>query len=611
MAAPSSLAGASTTITVDGIDLHVYGLTVLSVSNPLPQAVESMAQIKGKDGAFDFTKNYSYRNMTISGDITADSHSQLVSYIDSINTLFRLRENGSTFKLIFSDQPDRAWLCRYSSFDVQTKSLKNYGKTASYVLTLTCAKPFAEAIEPTFGFARLSMNKPLSINYSGTVKTPLNLVVRNGHVNVALPNKMDVGGNPISTSLRWVTTNCDLVSSERIRNSYSEYVIELSRIADPLQNYLATIEDLLPLLNITKSYVFGVRVMSKGDITFRIVLTGGTDKEVVIPSSFVYYKDGFIVITPEDLEDVTAVSFEIEISGDSPDADLAIIDGVYLYELMDIFDTDMLTENFVPPPYITGSEVVLTDLELILSKTKNIFLWAPEDGVSVNNFITGITSASTIKDPIGDEAVLYFDKEGICYSDYMQVLPAKSYVVSYEYLMLMSEDLAGDPDTTVDINFHKEGYYTTYSFRPVINSVWTKESAAISPGQGSYLISISIKNADRNIKLYIKNIMVRESTESSSYEKPVFLKQSIFGDISKNNEISIDNERLVFRFNDAENKAVTNAANVVSGDRLELSPGSNTLMFRDARHNITTHSGIAESSTGTACVIYSYRKRFL
>lgn len=179
MTTPAKLSGAPASITIDGIDLHSYGFLLMEVDNPTPEVVESQVTIPNKHGALDFTKTYSTRHMNISGKMMADTHAQLMSNIDGLKKLFRLKQNGETFQVIIQDQTDRYWSCRYGGgISISMNSVVIHSKTAAVYFPLYCTKPYSEKTTLTTETFFMHLHRDYKIDYAGTFPAPLAIEMR-------------------------------------------------------------------------------------------------------------------------------------------------------------------------------------------------------------------------------------------------------------------------------------------------------------------------------------------------------------------------------------------------------------------------------------------------
>ena len=629
MVAPKALTGAPVTITVDGVDLHKYGLIVNNVHNPLPSAVESIIQLKNRDGAFDFTNCYGSRVMTISGEIIADNHDGLNNNIDGLNSLFRLKSDKTGIKVIFSDKSDRVWTCRYSSFDVQTKTLKNYGRTANYTLTLSCLKPWSESTTPRYGYARISINKNLHIIYSGTMRTPLNYTMLMGHFDGRI-NYLDVLGDSKQASF-WSGSNCT-IGTESDPLAYDGNCVEFERVSDGSFK-ISSGQLLLNYVGKSDPHVLIAKVRTRATITLRVVYDGNITREkTILPLELNQYASGYMILYPEDLEEASQLQIEVDVLDDSEDDEVSV-DSVALYRLNDLFDQDYPYDYFVPPPYV-GYVAFLKNLDLpklTLSSSNNIFPWKTSDGLAgfweVESNYEEERVLSIVKDPLGIKPCLLFYCRSIdsvsATGPRVPVTKLKTYRIFFETMCTLFEK-AG-PVGYVKIVFYvrdETGNQLMTESQVSIeeaNGVWERHFIKVEDlPEGAMFGEFIIANGGEvNSKVFIKNILIVDELDPDApheeYIDPVIQTQSPGGLSNYKEEVQVNNENMVVvRF--SGNTGAGNGMSGFAGDRFILSPGKNVLSLRDARWSDNSNSPVEnpeQQSLGTAVIIYSYTERYL
>jgi predicted phage tail component-like protein len=599
MAAPRALNGAPTTITVDGVDLHTYGVTITSVDNPLPPAIESSVSILGRDGVLDFTKNYGARTMTIQGDITADSHSLLMGYIDSLNALFRLRERGETFKVIFSDQSDRYWTCRFDGFSPKLKTLKNYGRTANFTLSFKLAKPYAEATQLTRTYKRLSNNTSLRIDYPGSIKTPINLNIS----PTEEVNLLDIVTGLISSEnyLAWTYYNAT-GSNNSTDRLYGTNSVQVSRSS--AGEYYAEI-DVTSLIDTSKNYVFssycinglGILNIFLDDLFYQAepTLEGNTGRTE-------------LVVTSAMLSGVTSIRMQLWNDGSQTSFS---IDGAFCYELQ-ACDTDGDLTDFVAPPYKINSTLFVNP-QIELYNGRNIYPYNNTEEPNANEFV------AAINDPIGSSKVFILQSADnttkVYNSAKVDVIPGKYYRVSFEAITRRYVSIGSPSGLSCYVNFENELGESVEDSTDISTEtmVWQPVWFRIQAPQSKTRMFFELRCVRSECKLFFKNIMIYEESSPSEsflteYIPPNKRKQAYTGSFYEGSELTINNENLTVDASNLGTESVANGMSGFSGDRLELSPGINYLRLRDAR---TGAANPESASTGTCACWISYRARFL
>lgn len=606
MAAPRSLTGAPTTITVDGVDLHVYGVTITSVDNPLPAAIESTINALGLDGAIDFTKNYGTRQMSVTGEITADNHAALLVYIDELTKLFRLRENGEMIKVIFSDQPDRYWSCRYSGFSPKLKTLKNYGRTAAFQLNFVCVKPYAEATSITSAKIRLNMKKDVVFDYPGTIKTPINFNITED-VN---DNILDFVTSKVSSEDPTAWTYSNATGSTSATKMYGSYSVNTTRVS--AGSYYAEINVSTEITN-DKSYVVeGYTLKNSESVSLQVISNEGIIKTATFTGSTGAFNFAQIKLIPSDLTGKTGIKVRIYCAGTTNASFL--IDGMLMYEASDI-DTDFNTSAYVSPPYLTLGMIATSRPKIVMVAGKNLF---PCNNGELAWSDTGVDICN---DPIGNEqcTMYYSEDNNSNMSLLIPITQNKTYKLTTSVLLDTIGPVGEGFGFTLLILFYTEtldlvetGAANGFSYTTPSVS-WVNSQIRVTAPSGTLYARVLISSSDLNAcKVYIKNISIEEEIVSgdafNSYTPYNKTEQTFLGDVSGYNELNFNNDKLTSRFNSFDLKSSVNAMQYFSGDKIELMPGINTLRYYDARYG-AAHPETA--SRGTCFCMYSYRARYL
>lgn len=128
-----------------GQDFKQWGVYLLEGSERqvLAPSRDRMIEIPGKHGAYDFSPEYAPREFRLRCVVLANSHSQLLSRLQSIAAALDLLKGAQ--QLIFDLQPDRYWLARYSGNLAAILGAIN----GEFDLEMLCADPFAYSATET------------------------------------------------------------------------------------------------------------------------------------------------------------------------------------------------------------------------------------------------------------------------------------------------------------------------------------------------------------------------------------------------------------------------------------------------------------------------------
>ena len=619
MTTPAKLSGVATTVTIDGVDMHTMGMLVTSVSNPVPDPLENSVQLPGRNGPFDFTKTYGSRSIMIQGHIIADTHAQLRTNVDSIKAALRLRQNLDSMKVIFQDQTDRYWTCRYEGgFYEQFLSRWYFGRVAKYTLVLRCVKPYAEAVTPTTETFLDTIFKTKSISYAGTLPTPLTVKVQGHSLENLLEKAAD--GDASEDNTEWTLANC--TGSDEATGVYGNWV-KFTRTAPGAFN--AEI-DVTAEIDPAKWYVFGTFLKNDAGTTVSLLTTGGGGgggKTSAAYNTSGQFNFVYVKVGPTELGTPTTVVASIDNDGA---ATYSGVDGSFIYEITEAEYDDA---TYIPPPYtyyfLTVDGLIdLIDPDLHLSRGANLF--PHENGSDVADW-TGTGTAKdleSVTDPLGTgDRCWMFVADSTAdtaqfYSKRVYVSGGKTYKLSFKYFC---EHLSTADELAVYVMFYREdGAGSGSGVAPVQGTEWTSVSTtyeiamtASEKFTGAYyaIVKVELASGGHTCRFYIKDIMIEEYdgvAYAAAYEKPNILTQNITGTVDNDDDVLIDNERMVSTFQDWSAKTLGNGASYVSGNRLMLEPGTNLLKLTDAREGSATPE---IASSGCADITLSYRARYL
>lgn len=624
MATPTKLSGASASITIDGTDMHSYGMIVTSIDNPTPPTVEQSVTIPGRDGGYDYTNSYGTRFMNISGTIMGDDHSQLMTNIDGVQQFFRLRKNRDTIKIIFQDQTDRYWTCRYGGdLKIRPIGLWRTDHIRHFSVRLKCVKPYAEATSITTEEIFLGNNQYKEISYSGNLATPLNVRFRPRYYENIL--EKDAGDVSEDHSL-WTKSNCNGANGSNYQ-IYGTYHPQFSYVSAAA--YYAEVS--LSSIDTTKNYVLGLWVRPEGTnvdtTTLSLEMTGASAQSV---NSGAVYNDTwmliFLKVTSAQLSGSSAHKFRI--ANDGSDAWVQI-DGAFIYE---ITATEAADGDYYPPPYFSdpaGDDYVQwINPGLIVNNSINIY--PQKNGDSVDDWPSdpaGNEYAEIVDDPFGDnEKCIMFsfnNRTNEAVLPFVYVQGGSVVQVQFEYyherIQAAGQNEIGiyryceaPTNGSVLRDAGQQEYVDTLITPSSSMSDWAQVQKEIELENSAYIMAIRIYD-DTESRLFLKNIMfrVQPSTGQSydSYVKPNTKRIDYTGTIDTDDDLILNSERMTAKIHDNSGGTISNAWVNLSGQKLMLEPGTNVIRIEDDRNLQTTV--LETRSQGAGYLTLGYRARYL
>jgi len=621
MTTPATLSGVTSSLKIDGVDMHSFGMLVADIDNPVPNVKPSQIDVAGIDGVLDFSKNYQARYITIKGKIVADNQTQLLANIDSIQSTLRLREDLKSFLLVFQNQTDRYWTCRYTGqFPIKIEGVWRKNRIANYSLRLFCVKPYAEATAVTTETVFMTQYKHHLLSNTGTVRSPLSYRLRAR----IYPNILEsVAGDASEDNTLWTLSNCTGTNEANAALIvYGAAAPRLTQVAGGA--YYAEI-DITAQITTTKNYVLGAWLRGSTAPPSHVsklqaIMAGATDQEATYSSTVSGYKFEFLKLTAAQLTGMTAIKFRLY--HDGTDA-VILIDGCFAYE---ITAAEAADSDYFPPPYMTEptGDDYLPPKNPNLTLMRNINLYPQKNGEAVQG--TGraawrtdsvVASVSVVTDPLAPEKqnLLVAGTDLLTnpvFSPYVFTTGGKVLQVSMDtlievlgsgniFVVLVGYDENGTAlDNIATEQIYVSDDWTTVQFETEIPDWASQVSVEISSGD------------DVDVRGNIRDIMLVEVAATggaySSYVEPDPVEQSITIDALNEHDIfEVNNERLTALFADFP-AASANGMQYFDGDRITIEPGSNYLRYTDARAG--TQDPEAQSC-GACYVDISYRKRYL
>lgn len=614
MTTPAKLSGAANCITVDGFDLHTIGMIVTSVKNPAPAASASAIQIPGRDGDFDFSKSLGPRSMQISGYIIGDSHAQLMENIDHVNSYFRLKKSGTSFRLIFQDQTDRYWTCRYNGLQVGTLGIWMYSHSAEFLLSVKCLKPYSEATTITTENLFLHCLQSKRITYAGSIRVPLNMEI--------CPrldfNELEIGKTDLNEDYtKWSYVNA-AGSDDTGNNIFGTNCIKATRSVGGTFEAYKSLTLSSVAIDVTKNYVFGAYCYVGSDAT-HTALQAVSDLHTT--SSAFDYTSGwafaFLKLTTALMTGISTLKFSI--LNDGTDAAF-YIDGCFIYE---ITAAEAANLTFFPPPY-NGEDTPAglawrapTNFEIRLFGGKNIFP-VENGGFASTEWLGSTTHIGNFADPFGDteRCFLIYDSanDTTVYSPPFYISGGRIYKITFDYCVksiISAINIYVKYIVGSGINL---GEYLLVN-PTVAGSTWsTCQIIKTAPMAAEMAYLEFVVN---NAKIYIRNIQVVEETTNNglydTYCKPSISKAAYSGtlgamSLSIGDILVIDNDRMTADLYDFNTNTAKNGMEKLTLDPFFLEPGINTLRYKDDRQSSATPE---LETCGGVQVKMSYRARYL
>jgi predicted phage tail component-like protein len=609
-------------VDIDGTDLHTYGMGVNSVSNPVPRAISSSGEVIGRHGDIDYVNRYSPRMMTISGTITGTSHSNLMSNLDSIKSFFRLRENQTTMKVIFQDQTDRYWLCRYDgAFNITSIGLWTQTCSVNYTLQLKCIVPYAQKTTATTSTIYLNNNYPTRISYAGDVPAPLNLKIRNRNSINLLDSAVAYATNPSDDATAWQggRSNCTVIV-DTAKKIFGVNALEMEQV---LQDVMYSEIVVTAVMNASKYYVFGgyiPYVLSTYEAVYIELMNdgaGGNKTLAYTGANEQYNKFRFMKIQPSDLTGFSTLKFRIGNTATLANC-VSYFDGLFVYEISAAEYADSL---YSPPPYICSKDaalhiVPLSNINLKLKHNVNLL----DDGSGES--ATGWTNAYSLSDPFdpGDRCLQLVDTSlaptiPVKLSE-MPVPAGSVYKISYKYYC---PSISGTVKTSFTEYIEGQTGTNNGVDMQTINAVvsaWTSATYRYFPATSTSKMALKFTLSSADTLFYVKDIIIEEeivrASPYSAYTTFVKHEDNQFKwdeDIEYDDNLYFSSERFQCEFNDHSAKTVANEiAHVNPMERLMLEPGTNILTMDDARNGDSTPE---LTSSGSAEIMITYRERYL
>lgn len=605
MAAPKALTNASTYVTIDGIDMHTYGMVIHKIINPIPQPVESSVSIPGRDGAFDFSRVFGPRTITIEGEIIADSHSSLLTYVEEINKIIRLRSDGRTYKLIFSDQSDRYWSVRISYSDMQFKGLSGFGKSMKFSMRFLSPKPFAEKVTMSIYYNRLSVNKHVAMYNIGNYKTPVNMRLQ----SIVSHNILeDVASYSEVHECAWQESENCSVSYTAEGKIYGPSGTVVNQTNSALKSVVAI--SIQSVLDKTRSFIISCFVNAYGVGAVKLKFQAGLqvfEHEITVPTD--NWRQLSVVVDKDLIAEETSFWLSLECVGGGSNNSF-IVNGTCMYYLDDRYDANI--DDHWPIPYYIGS-LAASNITLTMFNGLNVFPY--KNGQSIELWTDSAHVLGVTKNPIDDGNCLCFHPSVSSYvmSPDIPVQSTMTYRIRLKHCLW---DFSGT-EARASITWHCDNGIViddtlTFMHLSAVENSFTELSTSVTAPVGASVLNIVFSSFNAAFTMYIKDVMVAyESEVPPTYEPVNTFKQYYTGDINQGSSLSIDNENGYCRMENAapvNNESVSNAMQYFSGDLFQIEPGYNFLSMEDARKDSLTPE---DASSGTLGVLYSYRARYI
>jgi len=610
MAVPTRLSGAATTVTIDGNDLHTYGMIVTRVNNPVPKARKSVVQIFGKHGDFDYTKRYGIRVITLEGYIIGDTNALVLTNEDDLKNFFRLRENGTTFQVIFSNQSTRYWECKYEGqFTVEPLSCWYYGHAKRFTLQLKCVVPYAQKTTATTANVRLNSLTYYPITYAGNVPTPLMVTLKSKmDVNVA---EKAIGALNTDESL-WTKSNCTGAAgdSQRLYPAASGG-LKFTRTAPGAYNAYVNI---FAEIDTSKYYCALVHAEDPdGDLDFAWINNGAGGSKTVsfakLNSSSASAYDHFAFIKMSAAELNGASIAWIRLYADATFGDSFNMDGLMVYE---ITAAEYADDDFWPIPYNsddTGDDKIpVKNPKLWLFGSRNIAINGHGDDIT--DWTSGAAVVTDPLDPSKKCIALPGGGSGTTYyGPPFFARGSTTWQLRYQIYIPYS---TGNTTMGISSNFESQNqsWSNVVSTTAGTLSSWTAGDihSGATNAEDCYLKFRC--EVPANTVVYLREIQV---TDYDTYEDVAYIRNDYktaewIGTLEEYDVLIMDFKRMIAQYIDTQAGDITNAMDNFTGDKLLLKNGVNLLRFTDARIGATDPS---TESAGTADAVITYVERYL
>lgn len=606
MSRPKSMTGAIATVKIDGVDLKEYGVVINTLDDGSPAARDVAEIVPLRHGDIDNTKIYEAKTFNLTGDIAADTAADLITNIDAVKKLIRLREDAAQFDIEFQHRAGYVWHCRLISFSIDHKASWYNGTKAAISISLKAPESFSEASSSTELTGRMKMACVQAITYNGNAPAALDINIK----GIALRNKL-FGVSDSTTP--WTGVNATLTTdtgSTFFPVIYGQYQLKCSQSA---AGAFSAWCDIGPVLSTSKYYMLCayVRVNSGSSSNVRCKIE--SDVAATVNGNYIgnYTSLGrtFVKINGADYVGNTYVRLKIESDTNNS---VFFYDGICMYE---ITAAEYADANFLPYPYTDYvSETTYQFKKPYVEITgKNL---CPAGAADCDNGRWFLGKYNVINDiTVGRMAVV---SVGNGSNRYLRTrcfrLDPGQYTLSFKYkavtagtiilsVFTVGEQLAGSMNQGL-LTDYWDGFIVNESLS-VASTAWqTKTKTFTVPDGVPWVILGFYDNLGASWEeLRVAEIQVESGAAQTAFE--AYWNEKFYWDdtISSDEKLIVEGKYgNVLFINNAP--SVDNGMSKFTGSFLTLRPGTNNIIFYDGRaFQIQPHY------YGSGCMDYAIMRR--
>lgn len=590
MSRPKSMVGAPVTVKVNGVDVKDYGMVINEVPNGTPPARSVEEVVPLKHGSIDNTRVYESKNIAMTGQIAADSAAGLVSNIDELKELFRLRADATLIEIEFQNRTGYVWQTRLVSFVIGHPASWYAGTTATFTLTVKAVEPFSQATSGTTASGLMNVGKIQTIAYAGTGPTPLDINIKGRDVTNLLYNVSDALGG-------WTAVNAALATaaaSTQFPAMYQTYNLKSTRSG---AGNFGAYRDILPLIATGKYYVASVylRVQtgSSNDVRLNLKSDSGNIQGTAI-TNFAYIARSFLKIEGATY-DPTATYARFQVESDDGNS-VMLWDGCSVNEitLAEYNDAD-----YEPVPYTDDvSLTTYSQFTPILSITGKNLCPAGAKDLDVAKWVAG--NPKTIWDVERNRVVIvsigsasnarlrsaHFRLDPGQYTLSFRYKPVTSGSILYQ-IMAIGESTAGKVSTGTWDGSYFDGHIVSEALS-VASEAWQTKSRTFTVGKGVEWIALTFYDNGGTDweELRLAEIQVESGTSQTRFENYRAKTFRSVETIEENEKLIVGSANGQVLHINQDTGEVENAMDNFIGEFFELLPGTNNILLHDKRAEV-------------------------
>lgn len=614
MSAPAVLSGATAVLKINGTDVKTYGMLIESISDGMPEVRSAEEVIPRRHGSIDITNTYGGKNLNISGSIIADTHADLLTYLDALKSLVRLRFDGEGVPVELQDRTGYEYSARLVSFTINKRSLWYNTREATFNMMLRTSQPWAEKATSTTATNEVQCGKMISIVNAGNAPTPLSLEVRPKPSLNLFSGQCDAHGG-------WSNSNGTLstyAGAAVVPCIYGTNSIRVQRTAGGSD--FSAYQDVVATIQTDEYYVLSAYIRpigSPANTQFKVQLRSDvqTDAGSNLGSNACIGRS-FVKINGADHIGFTYAYLEIIAEQNNNDF---YFDGVMLEQ---ITAAEYADDDFLPGPYTddgdSGTTYGCGGLEAAVTG-KNLCPAGAKD-LDIDNWDSGSSESKIIYDEEVGRPVLFNNGEGSNYwlsTKHFRLDPGE-YTLSFKHrylttgaiyakIVCIGENTAAKIDAGTWDTTYFDGQLVSTALTG--DEAWTTfEETFTVPYGVTYVALRFYDNAGATWDtLMLTEIQIELADAATAYEpyrKKSFALYPTFNTLAED-KILIDarHKQAVYSYDTTH--IVRNTMGQFTGSFLELLPGANTLIVNTARVSDST----PEERGSAFTLITKYRER--